>query len=135
MNLLIVILLFLSAIIVFIYFSFLKNNKSTNIKELYAEGLDMLVSGKRQRAFKNFKEIVDKDSNNIKAYIRLGQVLREGGKVAKAIKMHKNLLIRKNITNYELIELHKNLALDYYNIRMGLLSSRENLALIVRKGK
>ena len=34
-----------------LYFYFLKNNKSTNIKELYAEGLDMLVSGKRQAAY------------------------------------------------------------------------------------
>ena len=117
MNLLLIILISLLIIFSFIYFSLLRNNKSTNIKELYAEGLDMLVSGKRQGAYKNFKEIVDKDSNNIKAYIRLGQVLREGGKVTKAIKMHKNLLLRKNITNYELIELHKNLALDYYKIQ------------------
>ena len=77
----------------------------------------MLVSGKRKAAYKNFKLIVEKDSNNIRAYIRLGQVLREGGKVAKAIKMHKNLLIRKDITNYEMIELYKNLTLDYYKVK------------------
>lgn len=115
MSFLLIILLFL-IIIGCIYFFFLKKNESTNIKELYAEGLDMLVSGKRKAAYKNFKLIVEKDSNNIRAYIRLGQVLREGGKVPKAIKMHKNLLIRKNITNYEMIELHKNLTLDYLKI-------------------
>ena len=104
MNFLIVILL-LVIVIGCIYFFFIKKTESTNIKELYAEGLDMLVSGKRKAAYKNFKSIVEKDSNNIRAYIRLGQVLREGGKVAKAIKMHKNLLIRKDITNYEMIEL------------------------------
>jgi len=116
MGLLLIILL-LSIIIGCVYFFFLKKNQSTNIKELYAEGLDMLVSGKRKAAYKNFKLIVEKDSNNIRAYIRLGQVLREGGKVAKAIKMHKNLLIRKGITNYEMIELYKNLTLDYYKIK------------------
>ncbi|MAW75658.1 MAG: hypothetical protein CMG09_07040 [Candidatus Marinimicrobia bacterium] len=116
MNFLIVILLLVIAIGC-IYFFFIKKTESTNIKELYAEGLDMLVSGKRKAAYKNFKLIVEKDSNNIRAYIRLGQVLREGGKVAKAIKMHKNLLIRKDITNYEMIELYKNLTLDYYKIK------------------
>ena len=116
MNFLIVILL-LIIVIGCIYFFFIKKTESTNIKELYAEGLDMLVSGKRKAAYKNFKSIVEKDSNNIRAYIRLGQVLREGGKAAKAIKMHKNLLIRKDITNYEMIELYKNLTLDYYKIK------------------
>ena len=120
-----IIILLVFVVIVFFYLSFLKKNKSTNIKELYAEGLDMLVSGRRKASYKNFKEIVDKDSNNIKAYIRLGQVLREGGKVTKAIKMHKNLLIRKNITNYELIELYKNLTLDYYKIKNYRQSIKE----------
>jgi lipopolysaccharide biosynthesis regulator YciM len=87
-----------------------------NIKELYAEGLDMLVSGKYKAAYKNFKEIVEKDSNNIKAYIRLGQVLRQGGNYLKALKIHKSLLNRKSISNYELIEIHKNLSMDYLKI-------------------
>ena len=115
MNLFLFILL-IALVVVVVYLYQYRPNKSTNIKELYAEGLDLLVSGKRQSAYKNFKEIVEKDSNNIKGYIRLGQVLREGGNVLKAIKIHKNLLIRKNINSYELIELHKNLALDYYKI-------------------
>ena len=115
MNLFLFILL-IALVVVVVYLYQYRPNKSTNIKELYAEGLDLLVSGKRQSAYKNFKEIVEKDSNNIKGYIRLGQVLREGGNVLKAIKIHKNLLIIKNINSYELIELHKNLALDYYKI-------------------
>ena len=86
-----------------IYFYKFRPNIQINIKELYAEGLDMLVSGKYKAAYKNFKEIVDKDSNNIKAYIRLGQVLRQGGNYLKALKIHKSLLNRKSISNYELI--------------------------------
>ena len=45
----------------------------------------------------------------------MGQVLREGGNVKDAIKIHKMLLYRKKIENYEKIELYKNLALDYYD--------------------
>ena len=133
MNLFLVIL-FIILITVVIYLYQYRPTKTANIKELYAEGLDMLISGKRQAAYKNFKEIVDKDSNNIKGYIRLGQVLREGGNVLKAIKIHKNLLIRKNINSYELIELHKNLALDYYHAD-NLGASEEQLNAILKLDK
>ena len=112
------ILFFILIAICLAYFLYFKINpsKSSNIKELYSEGLDMLVSGKRYSAYNNFKEIIEKDSNNVMAYLRLGQILRENGNNIKAIKIHKNLLLRKKMTSYEQIELHKNLSQDYYNI-------------------
>ena len=101
-----------------IYFLYLKVNptKKSDIKELYSEGLDLLVSGKKYFAYNNFKEIISKDSNNVMAYLRLGQILRENGDNLKAIKIHKNLLLRRNLSSYEKIELHKNLCKDYYNV-------------------
>ena len=100
------------------YYLYTKVNptKKSDIKELYAEGLDMLVSGKKYSAYNNFKEIISKDSNNVMAYLRLGQILRENGDNLKAIKIHKNLLLRKKLSSYELIELHKNLSKDYCNV-------------------
>ena len=56
-------------LIYFLYYRKLKPHKVNNIREMYAEGLDMLVSGKRIAAYKNFKSIINEDSNNIKAYI------------------------------------------------------------------
>ena len=91
-------------------------HKVNNIREMYAEGLDMLVSGKRIAAYNNFKNIINEDSNNIKSYLRLGQVLREGGNPIKALKIHKSLSIRKNMSTYELIELYKNLSLNYLSL-------------------
>ena len=111
--------------IILFYFYKIKPNSKINIKELYAEGLDMLVSGKYKGAYKNFKEIVEKDSNNIKAYIRLGQVLRQSGNYLKALKVHRSLLTRKNISSYELIEIHKNLSMDYLKISDTDLSINE----------
>ena len=94
------IFLLVGSIIFFLYF-FKKPDSKSSIKDLYAEGLDMLVMGKRKIAYKNFKKIVDHDSNNINAYLHLGQVLREGGNPGKALEIHKNLLLRKNLNNYE----------------------------------
>ena len=92
-----------------------KPRRKSKVKDLYAEGLDLLITGRRRSAYKNFKDIIQKDSDNIKAYLRLGQVLREGGNPVQALKIHRGLMHRRNLTHYEQIELHKNLALDYYS--------------------
>ena len=89
--------------------------RKSKVKDLYAEGLDLLITGRLKSAYKNFKDIIQKDSDNIKAYLRLGQVLRQGGNPVQALKIHRGLLHRRNLTHYEQIELHKNLALDYYS--------------------
>ena len=90
--------------------------RKSKVKDLYAEGLDLLITGRRKSAYKNFKDIIQEDSDNIKAYLRLGQVLREGGNASQALKVHRGLLHRRDLMYYEQIELHKNLALDYYKI-------------------
>ncbi len=95
---------------------FKKPNHSDSIKNLYAEGLDMLVVGKRKSAYKIFKSIINQDSSNIKAYLHLGQVVREGGNAKKALEIHKNLMHRKTINSYDKIQLYKNIALDYLKL-------------------
>ena len=108
------------------YYLYTKINptKKSDIKELYSEGLDMLVSGKKYSAYNNFKEIISKDSNNVMAYLRLGQILRENGDNLKAIKIHKNLLLRKKLSSYELVELHKNLSKDNSHLFVKLKSKK-----------
>ena len=109
------IVLIISSIPLLIYY-LKKPNHNTSMKDLYAEGLDMLVIGKRKSAYRIFKKIIQQDSNNIKAYLHLGQVVREGGNSKKALDIHKNLLHRKNLNNYDKIQLYKNIALDYFEL-------------------
>ena len=93
-----------------------KPKHQENLKDLYSEGLDLMVDGYRQGAYENIKKIITKDTDNVKAYLKLGQVIREGGNPENALKIHNSLIYRKNLTYYEKIELHKNLALDYYKL-------------------
>lgn len=110
---------------IFIYiFNYSTNNRSRS-KNLYADGLDLLIAGKRKAAYQNFKKIIDQDSDNIKAYLRLGQVIREGGNASQALKIHKSLLSRKGLDYFDQIELHKNLALDYLNLNNFLATELE----------
>ncbi|MDP6570664.1 MAG: tetratricopeptide repeat protein [Candidatus Marinimicrobia bacterium] len=107
-----------------------KPRKKSKVKDLYAEGLDLLITGKRKAAYQNFKEIIQKDSENIKAYLKLGQVLREGGNHSNALKIHKGLLHRRKLTHYEQVELHKNLAMDYQQAGKIKLAVTELEALL-----
>ena len=114
-NILITLLILgLAVAAISVYVLNLKPRRKTKVKDLYAEGLDLMITGRRKSAYKNFKDIIQKDSNNIKAYLRLGQVIRESGNPVQALKIHKGLLHRRALTFYEQVELHKNLALDYY---------------------
>jgi len=113
----IIVLLCLAAFaFLFFYILKLKPNNKAGTKELYSEGLDMMINGLGRSAYHNFKKIIDMDSDNIKAYLRLGQVLRESGNPEKALKIHKALTIRQNLSSYDLLELHKNISLDYFDI-------------------
>ncbi len=130
MFLVIVIIVIIVLILYFFYFNKYSPHKTNNLREMYAEGLDLLVSGKRVAAYKNFKAIINQDSNNVNAYLRLGQILRESGKPTKALKIHKSLLFRKKLTSYELIELHKNLALNYYELNNSIKSIEESKIIL-----
>ena len=109
-----VLVLSIAAGAVAVYLLKLKPMKGAKVKDLYAEGLDLMITGRRKAAYKNFKDIIHQDSDNIKAYLRLGQVLREGGNSSQAIKIHRGLNHRRNLSHYEKVEMYKNLALDYY---------------------
>ncbi len=116
------------------YYLTLRPGSKSSLKESYSEGLDLLVSGQRKEAYQHFRSIVQHDSNNVKAYIKLGQVIREGGNPAHALKIHKNLTIRSKITTFEKIELHKNLSLDYASLNKfdDAISEAENILNINR---
>ena len=98
------------------FFATYKPKQKENLKDLYTEGLDLMVDGYRQGAYENFKKIIASETDNVKAYLKLGQVIREGGNPKNALKIHMSLNYRKNLTYYERIELYKNLALDYYKL-------------------
>ena len=79
----------------------------------YTEGLDHLLRGNLKQAYQCFKRVIDRDTDHISAYLKLGQVIRRGGAADRALKLHESLLARTTLTSYEKMELYKELALDY----------------------
>jgi len=111
----IIILVVILSVFLFINFDYNSKYKKTE-KDLYYEALDQLLTGKLKEAYATLLALIKNDTNNVKAYLKLGQVLREIGKPERALKVHKSLLIRKDLTSYERIELLKNISLDYKNL-------------------
>ena len=112
----IIIILVILSFILFINFDYTSKYKSTE-KDLYYEALDLLITGKQKEAYATLLSLIKNDTSNVKAYLKLGQVLREIGNPGRALKVHRSLLIRKDLTSYESIELFKNIALDYKHLK------------------
>jgi len=119
----------LIGIVVYLVVRFKPSNK-TRVKDLYSEGLDMMVLGQLHSAYNCFKTIIQDDTDNIPAYLKLGQVVREGNNPKQALKIHKSLILRKHLSVYEKLELHKNLSLDYYELNDFKKSISESEAIL-----
>jgi len=87
--------------------------RKRDVQRLYTEGLDHLLHSNLKQAYQCFKGVIDRDTDHISAYLKLGQVMRQGGAADRALKLHESLLVRPSLTSYERVELLKNLALDH----------------------
>ena len=112
-----IIVLVIIALVLIYYYTNIKPLSSMKIRDLYLEGLDLLISGHRKQAYKYFREIIEQDTTNIKSYIKMGQIVRESKNPRQALKIHNSVSLRKDLSKYEKIELHKNISLDYYELK------------------
>ncbi|MCH8837565.1 MAG: tetratricopeptide repeat protein [Candidatus Marinimicrobia bacterium] len=90
-----------------------KPGRRRDPQSLYTEGLDHLLRGNLKQAYKCFKGVIERDTDQVAAYLKMGQVLRLGGVADKALKLHESLKARTTLSSYDRLELYKNLALDY----------------------
>jgi lipopolysaccharide biosynthesis regulator YciM len=79
----------------------------------YIKGLETMVDGKTDEAIDILKNVIEKDTSNTGAYLRLGNLLREKGLISSAIKIHKNLSVNPELSASEKEEVNKALVKDY----------------------
>ncbi|MGQ9678809.1 MAG: tetratricopeptide repeat protein [bacterium] len=79
----------------------------------YVEGLKFLLDGKIEAAAKKLKQAVEEDTNNIDAYIRLGNIFLKQGDTERALRIHENLALRRNLKPGEEIDVYRVLVKDY----------------------
>jgi len=90
-----------------------RRKRETSGKTPYVDALHLLMDGKKDEALDRLKRIVRKDTENIMAYIKLGDIFREKGYPVRAAKIHRNLLVRGDLTDTEVNTTLHHLVLDY----------------------
>jgi len=83
----------------------------------YLEALLHLINGEEKLAYSKLVETVHLDTSNIEAYIILGDILRRRGEPERALKVHRNITIRSDLTTRSNVTVLKSLALDYFALK------------------
>jgi lipopolysaccharide biosynthesis regulator YciM len=95
---------------------FLSRSKKRGVKpaqRLYLEALKALVSGEDKVAFQRLKQVVTEDTDNVDAYLKLGDLFRKRGQIEKALQVHNELTLRYGLSDETRIEILRSLTEDY----------------------
>jgi lipopolysaccharide assembly protein B len=71
--------------------------KGPSAKDLYIQGLNLLLEGRSTEALSHFIESATLDSDNAAAYYHVGNIFRSRGSLGRAEKIHTELLKRFNL--------------------------------------
>jgi lipopolysaccharide biosynthesis regulator YciM len=110
----VILLLFLAVIILAFYSVYTRKKVVKEEDKPYVQALKYMAEGENRLAVEKFKEAVRENSANIDAYIKLGTILRNEGLYKNAIRIHKDLTLRGNLEPAEVMEVKRNLVLDYW---------------------
>ena len=90
-----------------------RKNLKKSLFSPYTEALSSLIDGDKIKAMNKFREVVKADTDNLDAYVKLGDIYREYGKYPQALRVHQSLTIRKELSNYQKMSIWKSLLLDF----------------------
>ena len=120
-------------IILYLYYFSIKSKTLPHIDALFTEALNSMVKGDSFKAIGILKQVVKQDSNHIRAYLQLGNILREKNP-GQAIKIHQSLTVRPNLSQDIKLDIHRALANDYKKIGSDAKSMEEaKLILSIEK--
>lgn len=95
------------------YFRDWKVRRNVSPMTPYAEGLRAILDGDTPRAIQKLRETVTADTNNIDAYLRLGQLYAQSGDIARATKVHRALTLRGDLVDRQKLDIYRALTEDF----------------------
>ncbi|MDQ2075492.1 lipopolysaccharide assembly protein LapB [Marinimicrobium sp. ABcell2] len=101
------------------------DNEGRHSTQSYFRGLNYLLNEQADGAMDAFIDSLEVNSDTLDTHLALGNLLRRRGEIAKATKIHQNLLARPSLTTPQLHEAQLELARDF--IKAGLLDRAEGL--------
>lgn len=106
------ILAIVAAVFYMVYDRYLTRPVKTS-SDMYVEALQDLLDGRQESAFTKLRQVVIENPDNIDAYVRLGQILRDNNKPDRALQVHKDLTLRSGLSEDEKVEILRQLNADY----------------------
>ncbi len=91
----------------------------------YIRGLKHLLDEQPDKAIDVFVNMIEVESETVETHLALGNLFRRRGEVARAIRIHQNLVERANLDDEQRGIVILELGLDY--MRSGLLDRAESL--------
>ncbi len=82
-------------------------------EEAYTRALTALIAGDPRLALVSLKEAVQENSDNLDAYIRMGDLLRDSGEVQKALAVHRDLTVRTGLSDAARTRILESITRDY----------------------
>ena len=113
----IIIILFGAILFLAVYSLYKRKKVSRHDDNPYLLALKFMAEGENRLAVEKFKEAIRSNSTNIDAYLKLGTILRNEGLYKNAIRIHQDLTLRGDLKSGELINIKKNLILDYWYLK------------------
>ena len=103
----------------YILFLILRSPKDKNerAKREYTEALNYLIDGNYEKALTHLRRSVQSDTENVDAYIKIGDLFREMGDVERASKVHLDLTVRENLHSIQQLQIFRSLVLDYFEAK------------------
>src|SRR6201987_561145 len=98
-------------------------SESSNLPRSYFRGLNFLLNEQPDQAIDAFIEVVRLDPETIELHFALGNLFRRRGEIARAIRVHQNLLARPDLPHEHEVHSLYELGQDY--LKAGLLDRAE----------
>jgi len=119
-------IIFISAALGYFYLKFIdKDDEDSKISPEYLTGLKFLLNEQADKAINLFSEIVQVDEETIETHLALGVLFRKQGKIDQAIKLHENIISKKELKEHHYFQALEELAEDYYTA--GLYDKSEEI--------
>lgn len=83
----------------------------------YVQGLEALLDGDVAKAMEKFKLAAVRNTADVDAYIRIGEILRKSNKLKGALKIHKQLTVRKELKEEQKQKVYRSIIVDYLTAR------------------
>ena len=116
----------ISALLGYLYFKFIdKDDEDLKISPEYLTGLKFLLNEQADKAINLFSKIVQVDEETIETHLALGVLFRKQGKIDQAIKLHENIISKKELKEHHYFQTLEELAEDYYSA--GLYDKSEEI--------